>query len=293
MAGIGPDVVTPLTVEALHAQIEQERRKRIEEHQQAVARLAAAPEALAATTARPLNIFAEGDSWFDYPFEPDVIDVVQAGGAPPPLILNLAHHGDAAAEMLGVAKRRRIIDNLQNPANGTFDALLFSGGGNDIAGDQFCLWIVQNTGGIDPTYGFDRQRLADILGVVEAAYVDLVQIRDQYAPHCAIFVHAYDFAQPTGQGVCGLGPWLKPSLDLRGWTKFPEAAQIVKEVLQAVDKLLTRFEQQHTNVVYVRTQGTLSAGSDWANELHPTGQGFGKIGAVFLKALRANFKGRI
>lgn len=110
---------------------------------------------------------------------------------------------------------------------------------------------------------------------------------------CVIFIHAYDFAQPTGQGVCGLGPWLKPSLDLRGWTDFPAAAQVVKDVLQAFDKLVAQLEQQHKNVVYVRTQGTLSPATDWANELHPTEQGFEKIAAVFLQALRKKFPNRI
>jgi hypothetical protein len=292
MGDVGPDVVTPIAIEALHARIEADRQRRIAEHQQAIARLGAAAHVEAAAAARPLNLLAEGDSWFDYPLSPDVIDGIEAGGNPRPLVLKLAHYGDAATEMLGISKRRRLIDNLQNRANGVFDALLFSGGGNDIAGDQFCLWLTQNAGGGDPAYGFDRQRLADILGVVEAAYMDLVDIRNRYAANCIVFLHAYDFAQPNGKGVCGIGPWLKPSLDFRGWTKFSDAAQIVKEVLQEFDKLATRFEQQHTGVVYVRTQGTLAA-SDWTNELHPNPRGFQKIAGVFLDALRKKFGGKI
>jgi hypothetical protein len=195
--------------------------------------------------------------------------------------------------MLGVSKRQRIIANMRNPANGVFDALLFSGGGNDIAGDQFCLWVRQHMAGADPVYGVDHQRLADMLGVIQAAYVDLIGIRDSINKNCIIFLHAYDFAQPTGRRVCNLGPWLKPSLDFRGWTQFAPAAAVVKEVLLAFDKLLVQLEQQHKNVVYVRTQSTLSPASDWDNELHPTAQGFNKIAGVFLKALRAKFAGRI
>ncbi len=33
--------------------------------------------------------------------------------------------------------------------------------------------------------------------------------------------------------------------------------------------------------------------TDWANELHPTEQGFNKIAALFLQALRKKFPGRI
>jgi hypothetical protein len=139
----------------------------------------------------------------------------------------------------------------------------------------------------------DRQCLADVIGVIQAAYLDLIAIRDSIVPDCVIFVHGYDFAQPTGQGVCGLGPWLKPSLDFRGWTNFASASQIVKEVLQAFDKLLVQLEQQYNNIVYVRTQGTLSPATDWANELHPTEQGFNKIAGVFLQAMRTKFPGGI
>jgi len=293
MGDTGPDVLTPMTIEAMHAKIEADRQQRIEEHQREIAQLGAAARVEAAAAARPLNLLAEGDSWFDYPLSPAVIEGIKAGGNPRPLILKLAHYGDAASEMLGISKRRRLIDNLRNPANGVFDALLFSGGGNDIAGDQFCLWLTQNAGSGDPAYGFDRQRLADILGVVEAAYTDLLEIRDRYAANCTVFLHAYDFAQPNGKGVCRIGPWLKPSLDFRGWTKFPEAALIVKEVLLEFDKLLTRFEQQHAGVVYVRTQGTLSPNTDWTNELHPNPRGFQKIASVFLAALREKFSGKI
>jgi hypothetical protein len=50
------------------------------------------------------------------------------------------------------------------------------------------------------------------------------------------------------------GPWLKPSLDFRGWRNFAEAAEIVKEILRSLDQMLKDFEQHNLNVVYVRTQ---------------------------------------
>ena len=65
-------------------------------------------------------------------------------------------------------------------------------------------------------------------------------------------------------------------------------------MLLSLDRLLAQIEREHReNVVYVRTQGTLSPMSDWSNELHPTEQGFRKIAGVFLRALRAKFPGRV
>lgn len=280
--------------EARQAQIEEERQRRIAEHKRAIAADGLANLTLAERAGRgPLNIFAEGDSWFDYPLSQDTINWIGSGGNPRPYILNLAHHGDAATEVLGVSRRKRIIQNLSDGENGAFDAMLFSAGGNDLAGDQFCLWLKNHVAGAKPAQGVDRQRLANIVGVVKAAYVDLIEICAKTSPGCVLFVHAYDFAQPTNKGVCGLGPWLAPSLDLRGWTQFPQAAEVVKEVLLEFDKLLAELEAQHRNVVYVRTQRTLAPDSEWANELHPKEPGFRKIAGVFLEALRTKFRNRI
>jgi hypothetical protein len=84
--------------------------------------------------------------------------------------------------------------------------MLFSGGGNDIAGDQFVLWLKSRVDGAAiPGDAIDRQRLADIVGVISGAYQDLIAIRDALVPTCVLFFHGYDFAQPSGKGVCGLG----------------------------------------------------------------------------------------
>ena len=96
------------------------RQRRIEEHQANIA-------AIKARAGRELNILADGDSWFSYLLSRDVIQWIQADGNPSPEILNLAVAGDPVTATLGVTKRQRIVDNLRNPANGDFDALLFSG----------------------------------------------------------------------------------------------------------------------------------------------------------------------
>jgi hypothetical protein len=283
---------------ATYQQIAAERQKRILQHQENIAEIKA-------RGGRELNILADGDSWFDYPLSRDVIDWLRADGTPSPEILDLAVAGDPVTSTLGVTKRERIIANLTNPANGTFDALLFSGGGDDIAGDQFCFWLTDNVAGSN---GINAASLGDILGVVQTGYHDLFTICGKHLPNCKVFVHGYDYARATGIGACPLltggyaaGPWLKPSLDFRSWTNFNDAAVIIKTILQQFDQLLLQLENQYKpQVIYVRTQGTLTPpssindrNSDWANELHPTDGGFGKIAGQFLTALRNVFPGRI
>ena len=59
------------------------------------------------------------------------------------LILNLAKAGDEVRYMLGVKERKLLIEQFTKgcPAGGPWDAMLFSGGGNDIVDNPMVLWI--------------------------------------------------------------------------------------------------------------------------------------------------------
>lgn len=244
-----------------------------------------------------LRILAEGDSWFDFPLRGDPFrsgDVIsRLKDLIPYPILNLAVRGDEARSMLGVEQRRRLREQLMNPKR-DFNVLLFSGGGNDIVGDPFRLWIRdRDICAGDPTRAINDAAFGNILGVVRTAYEDLLALRDEAVArtpgrHIGIFLHGYDWAIPTGRKVCGIGPWLKPSLNDRGWTDRDEGAAIVKETLSRFDDLLRDLASRHADVVMVPTQGTLGEG-DWGDELHPSRQGFIKIAKRFYEVLKASF----
>ena len=69
-------------------------------------------------------------------------------------------------------------------------------------------------------------------------------------------------------------------------------AQIVRLILTEFQALLQEFAvDPNNNVVLVMTQGCLGAG-EWANELHPTPDGFIKIARRFVDALATRFGGR-
>jgi hypothetical protein len=208
-------------------------------------------------------------------------------------VLDMAHYGDASTETLGVGKRARMAKLWQDPEHGHFDAILISMGGNDICGDQFIMWVDKKVEGLDPLNAILQDRLKDMLYVIESAYTDLIALRDEYLPHAIIFTHGYDFVQPTGLGACGVGPWLKPSLDFLGWTNPTEAQLICSTALLAFDRLMTNIEGNNKGVVYVRTQGTLDPKTDWSNELHPTEGGFKKVSDKLVAALRTKFPGRV
>lgn len=273
--------------------IEEIISRRIAEHQQEVA--GSTQKVMGG--AKPLIGIAMGDSWFDYPLPApptDVRDSLKDIGTPHPIILKLAYAGEATTALLGVTKRHRLISALKDPRNGPIDFIMFSGGGDDLIGDQFRFWLRGSDDAHgDPRGGVNHELLSDILGVVLAAYGDLANIRNSFAPHAMLLVHAYDFAVPDGRGVCGFGPWLQPSLFDRGWMKLDDGSDIVKQILLEFKTRLVAFCAAE-NAIFVPTQGTLKpTQEDWANELHPTPQGFVKIAEKFRDVLRHTFPGRI
>ncbi len=284
----------------MRAAIRSEKERRIREHQANVAKRKRMATTLAKGAPANLNVIGQGDSWFDYPLpvpildQSDVLAHLMQLPSMPPEVLSLAHYGEAAEDMLGVTKLHELLDQLKDPANGNFDAILFSGGGNDLAGDQFRLWLAEaSASGMNPAQGLNPGRVKSIMGVVEAGYQDLITARDGVDPTIPIFAHSYDYAIPSGIGVACAGPWLKPGLDDRGWTDLAKARVIVRELLVEFDAMLAAFAAEaSSNFVHVKTQGTLSD-ADWANELHPTPDGFAAITGKFVHALRARFPGRI
>ena len=281
-------------------QIASDLAARTAQHQTAIA--SALSSGVLGKPGSPLNLLADGDSWFDYPLggaiplvdHTDVIAQLPSVCAKQPYILKLAHYGDATTTELGCTRVKRIQDAVTNPANGAFDAILFSGGGNDIVGDPFCIWLNDNFSvGNDPTKALNQPRFDAALGVIEASYLDLVDLRNNSLPNAPIFVHSYDFAIPTGIGAGCAGPWLQPSLDYCGWIDPAPAAQIVREALTQFAALMAKLAANPANnIIHVQTQGTLAA-ADWANELHPTPAGFKQIAGKFQAALGTKFPGRV
>ena len=250
-----PETETLADFQKLKQDIEAERTQRIRQYRREIKALTRRKRL---SGSGPVKILVEGDSWFDYPLSRDTIGCLRRLVKNPELMLSLAHFGDTAEVMLSLEQRERLRKMLASSANGEFEALLFSGGGNDLAGNQFCLWLRNFDFHFpDPSNGIDYQRLADIMGVVKAALVDIILMRNDTRPNCIIFFHGYDFPVPDGRPALCLpkvGPWLKPSLDFRGWTNRTAASAIIKTILESYSALLMQLSAEYDNVVYVPTQ---------------------------------------
>jgi hypothetical protein len=233
-----------------------------------------------------MKLVAAGDSWNAYP------KLLFTGGGladhlakllKPTEYINIAHPGDATIVSVGLTDGKKLEASVPGA-----DILLFSGGGDDIAGDQFQIWIHQKQSD-DITTAIHWNRLNAALDLAIADYEELTEIRDTKAPDCLIVTHSYDFPVKSklGKGVLWLGPWLKPGLDYCGWTNLDEQVAIVKLILNEFNNRLAKFAATNRKHLHVNTQGILGEG-DWQNEIHPNHSGWQKVAQKIYTAIQGS-----
>jgi hypothetical protein len=88
------------------------------------------------------------------------------------------------------------------------------------------------------------------------AYKDLVSLRNALSPNTLIVGHGYDYAWPTGQDACWLGPWLQPSLN---YARVPGDLQhaVVIEMLNCFETRLNAVAAAAGKFIVVPTHDTL------------------------------------
>jgi len=127
---------------------------------------------------------------------------------------------------------------------------------------------------------------------VRAGYEDLIALRDQLSPNTILAFHGYDFAIPDGRGICGFGPWLKPTFDLRKFPTIATGQAVVRAMLEQFEKVLVSLSGP--KVIVIPTQGVLPPQtSSWHNELHPAKAGFQQFAQLFHDKLKAMFPARV
>jgi hypothetical protein len=261
-------------------------------------RAGGAPTASAAASG-PLRVFAEGDSWFDYPVPIPFF----GGGVIPRLedrlgipILNLAKAGDETRFMLGVTQRHQIARYLSDgcPDGHPWDLMLFSGGGNDIVDEPLALWLNPFDATKSPKQLLNQRRFNIVLQMVQAAYEDLIGLRNRLSPSTHLAFHGYDFVIPDGRGICHLGPWLKPAFDLHGYPPdLVASTAVVKEMLTQFGAMLEKLAEK-PGMTFINSQGLLPpVKSSWHNELHPSKGGFAQVADRFKAEIKVLFPGRV
>jgi hypothetical protein len=239
----------------------------------------------------PASMLAIGDSWFWYPFVSNLLAEVSAIVRPD--YSNILTLGQVGAKLEQYADGKfapQLARQFKPQFIRYYSALLISGGGNDAVDWGLCLR--QDCAGMQTAAEcIDAQLLADSMSNLGGWLLSIInEASDACAaaarPRLDVFIHCYDYAPPNGKparfplfGIPLLGPWLKPAMDSHGVDPNDYALRqdIVKLLMQTLQTTFMEFDSPSDKVHVIRTVGTLDPDTDWANELHPNGEGFRKL----------------
>lgn len=244
-------------------------------------------------------LVAEGDSWFDYPWT-DVLQVLEDDFAWD--VESVAHKGDRVEDMAyGGGQLLQLTRRIEKVVRGGSipHAILISGGGNDVAGDEFATLLEHAE---SPSPGLNEAMLVGVVDQrIRLAYTTILaavaRVCEQVAGRrIPVLVHGYDYPVADGRGFLGgffalPGPWLEPGFRRKGYAALDERDALTRKLIDRFGQMLAGVaavpELDHVHFVDLR--GTLSTGSDykrdWENELHPTIRGFRAITAKFQEVL--------
>lgn len=244
-------------------------------------------------------LVSEGDSWFQFPFlVKDTIDHLGEDH----LIWSLDAAGDTADNI--VYRRPEYLKGLQEQKEHRVSAFLFSAAGNDVIGEDelgepvLKRLVKRYDPDRDAAWHVDSAELAHVITFLEDAYRRVVAtIRaDKDLTRLPILVHAYDYAIPGGQPGDPRRPawaaqdkWLGRALSSKGVEDATLQREIIRLLIDATYDMLFRVagDSAVTGVHVVDVRGCLPEVTDWADEIHATDKGFGRVADRFRKVLRA------
>lgn len=246
-----------------------------------------------------LRLLAEGDSWFSLGSIPPHNLLMELRFEKRAIVIDLAYPGDEVQKMF-----RRMWDYGGEFANmltmrsiWRWDAILLSGGGNDlIAAFPHLLRADIDAARVDPTRPqdlVDAAALALLDQYLVESYRGFVEYRDRAgSPNAGVpmIAHTYDYPTPNDApalafGVRISGPWIYPLLNGR----IPRSAwqPLTDYLLDHVAQTLLSLPAQLPDFHVVDTRGTLvraalgaqGDSNDWENEIHPNAGGYRKLAA--------------
>lgn len=263
------------------------------------------------------RFLAQGDSWFSIGAIPPWLTtnvLMELRTARRAVAVNCAAPG---------AVLRRMVDNVKAPLfarllSGNiarrWDAILVSGGGNDLieavgsppgaARDRRLLLRPDERSGLDAaSYLSDAgwQTFTTYLGAVFAGLMDLRDRGPNQATPLLLHTYAELRPRPAPAGP-GLGPWLLPAMQA---FEVPEAEwmAIGQLLMRRLGTLLSTLAAERAarhpeaGAIHVidsqaahlvpADPGSTGASGDWANEIHPTPDGYAKLADAWAPVIDA------
>lgn len=250
-------------------------------------------------------LLAEGDSWFAWAFlgfgvSPSILTALQFDRSTATLCY--AYSGHTLHDMEAMAISAGFKQELSARR---FQAVLLSGGGNDLFDALAAGNILKPAAGADPadpaSY-IDTTELGRLKDYVTVNYRQILSWRllptslNRTTP---VLLHTYDYPMPrpapaTVFGQPMVGPWLLPALQA---VAAPAGLHfdIIRTVAADMLGCIRALHDPTAGIYVVDTCGTLAPAApgttgddaDWLNEIHPNAAGYAKLAAKFKAQLAA------
>jgi len=253
-------------------------------------------------------IFAEGDSWFDYPFMEDRYPILSPSNydllsnvAKDFVVTSTARHGDEISQITSEDQVNFDIATVKKVKSikGRFVAALISGGGNDIVGSNGNHFAQILKAGQHPTpkdyIQFDDQGetlgLTSRLDAIMRCYRKYLQFVEKYIGAVPVIGHTYDYPYPNGKTyklgniIDACGPWFKNHFDEKG-TPDADRKAVIIILINAFAEQLQLLEKQYPNFHAVDLRGLIQNETLWQNEMHATSDGYKILSKPYVSAIR-------
>ena len=247
--------------------------------QEARPKLAVFVETMRIDPTRPV-VLSEGDSWFSYPINRNLVDHIEMMREF--AILRLEHSGDEARTILKPGGKQ--LENLGKYLKKyPFQVLLFSGGGNDIVDENLPGFLNRKTPGMTWRDCINETALSARFDEIVAAYQRLLALRDSVRRDCLVITHCYDYPVPNGIkaksafGLATRGPWIRPHMVKKNIDPILDGVPILRFFMdQFYERLQAVAAAPNSRFHVVDSRRTLIPNEPvhWSDEMHPSGTGF-------------------
>lgn len=240
-------------------------------------------------------LVSEGDSWFQFPFLID--DVIDHLGRDH-LIWSIGAAGDTARNM--VFEQPEYLAALEAQA-GRVQAFLFSAAGNDVIGEDrdgrpMLARLIRSATGHEPASALiDQPALIGQLEEIRRAYDRVVQTvrADPRFATLPIVIHGYDYCFPGSPQdarrplYAAPDQWLGSAFAARNVSDPGTRREIVRILIDSLYETLQAVAEADSaqKVFVVDCRGAMPEIGDWADEIHGTDAGFGRVAERFRAVL--------
>ncbi|MGZ5130336.1 MAG: hypothetical protein ACXWCU_13235 [Caldimonas sp.] len=259
---------------------------------------------------------AQGDSWFSIGAFPPAFttNVLQEMKLTKHVVaVNCARPGKVLQHMTSTMSEPAFLRLLTGPLALKWDALLVSGGGNDLIDaarigpgqpPHLRLLATPAERGTGPLQGDDYisdPGWATFVAHLTIVFNQLVDLRDSGLNHgipLALHTYAHVMPRPAPAGF-GFGPWLQPAMlafaiPASDWLAV--SAALMDRLVALLQQLIADRQAAQPNCavhlvdtraaqLVVGDQTATGSSGDFVNEIHPTTGGYAKVAAVWRATL--------